>query len=115
MSKHYAAVNKNANENQVPEKKEEVMEIKETIGSKIGKGIDKFNGKCKSAATSNPAKVLGGIALGIGAALIGVAIVNHKNEEDTIDLSEDEYSEVPTIDNSELDTSNLGDSAEATE
>lgn len=109
MSKHYAKVE--ANENQVSEKKE-VTEVKETIGSKIGKGIDKFNGKCKSAATSKPAKVLGGIALGIGAVLVGVAIANHKNEEDTYDLSEDEYSEV--LDNSELDTSNL-DSAEATE
>jgi hypothetical protein len=113
MSKHYATVDENANENQVSEKEE--VEIKETIGSKIGKGIDKFNGKCKSAATSNPAKVLGGIALGIGAALVGVAIVNHKNEEDTIDLSEDEYSEVPTNDNSELDTSNLGDSVASAE
>ena len=112
MSKHYAKVE--ANENKVSEKKEEVMEVKETIGSKIGKGIDKFNGKCKHAVTSKPAKILGGIALGIGAVLVGVAVANHKNEGDTYDLSEDEYSEVPTVDNSELDTSNL-DSAEATE
>ena len=112
MSKHYAKVEK-ANDEKANEK-EEVMEMKETIGSKIGKGIDRFNGKCKRAATSKPAKVLGGIALGIGAVLVGVAIANHKNE-DTYDLSEDEYSEVPTVDNSELDTSNLDDSAEAAE
>lgn len=94
MSKHstkkYATVN--GNEAAQEKAKEEVM-IKETIGSKIGKAIDTGLGKAKGIATSKPAKIIGGVALGIGAVAAGIAIANHtKDDDDSYDLSDDEYS-----------------------
>lgn len=90
-SKDYAEVKKN-NQNEAP--KEEVM--KETIGSKIGKFIDNGLAKGKRIATSKPAKVLGGLALGAGAVAVGMAIANGKdNGDNTYTLSDNEYSELP--------------------
>lgn len=111
-SKDYAEVKKN-NQN---EAKEEI-EMKETIGSKIGKFIDNGLAKGKRIATSKPAKILGGLALGAGAVAVGMAIAKNgkDNGDNTYTLSDNEYSEIPVSNEEATGTDNISDNTVAEE